>query len=55
MLAPTAPLPESTLASQAITPEAWVALQRGNRLEFLELREKRIAEVVDDFIQRQLG
>lgn len=44
-----------TLASQAITPEAWGALQRGNRLEFLELREKRIAEIVDDFVQRHLA
>lgn len=43
------------LESHAIPIEAWKALQRGNRLEFLRLREIRMTEVIDDFLRKQLA
>jgi len=44
-----------TLESQAITQEAWAALQQGNRLQFLKLRAARISEVVRNFMSKRLA
>jgi hypothetical protein len=44
-----------TLESQAITQEAWAALQQGNRLQFLKLRAARISEVVRNFMRKRLA
>jgi hypothetical protein len=46
--------PPEALASQAITEEALAALGTGDRLNFLALRAARIANIVDNFLQRRL-
>lgn len=43
------------LESQAITPAALLALQRGDRTTFLKLRATRITEVVENFLRTRLG
>ncbi len=52
---PLFPVSREILASQAITQEAWGALQNGEQLQFLRLRATRIAEVVDSFLHRHLS
>lgn len=48
------PVNEVVLQSQAITPEAWEALARRDKGEFLKLRHERIGEVVSEFLMRKL-
>lgn len=50
-----APVSREVLESQAITQEAWSALQNGDRLSFLRLRAARIAEVVNNFLRARLS
>ena len=55
MAHPLFPPSREVLESQAITQEAWAALQQGNRLQFLKLRAARISEVVKRFMSKRLA